>query len=169
MKTLLILRHANASRKEPVADHDRPLDERGKADAPRMGEVLRAAHLLPDLIVSSTAERARRTAEEVARNSRYPGVIELSPDLYLADPEGHRRVLRGVSDACESVLVVGHNPGLEMLFASLTGCDETLPTAALAHVRIDIDRWADLDGNARGERVELWRPHLAPPRSEDLR
>jgi phosphohistidine phosphatase len=162
MKTLLILRHAKSSRKKPVADHDRPLNRRGKADAPRMGKVLGDAGLLPDLIVSSTAKRARKTADKVAQQLGYSGVIELSPDLYLTGPEGYRRVLRGISDACESVLVVGHNPGLEMLFEALTECNETLPTAALAHVRIDIERWGELGENARGKLVELWRPRLLP-------
>lgn len=162
MKTLLMLRHAKSSRKEPVADHDRPLNKRGKADAPRMGKVLRDAGLRPDLIISSSAKRARSTARKVARHSGYPGVIELSGDLYLAGPEGYRRVLRGLSDAYESVLVVGHNPGLEMLFEALTGSDEMLPTAALAHVRVDIERWEEFDENARGTLVDLWRPRLLP-------
>jgi phosphohistidine phosphatase len=162
MKTLLILRHAKSSRKKPVADHDRPLNKRGKSDAPRMGRVLRDAGLQPDLIISSTAKRAKRTADKVAQHSGYAGVIELSRDLYLAGPEGYRRALRGLSDAYESVLVVGHNPGLEILFEALTGQDEMLPTAALAHVRIEIERWEEFDENARGKLVELWRPRLLP-------
>jgi len=160
MKTLLILRHAKSSWKKPVADHDRPLNKRGKSDAPRMGRVLREAGLQPDLIITSTAKRARRTADKVARHSGYPGEIELSGELYLAGPEGYRRVLRGVSDAHESVLVVGHNPGLEMLVAALTGQSETLPTAALAHVRVEIERWDEFDENARGTLVALWQPRL---------
>jgi len=160
MKTLLILRHAKSSRKKPVADCDRPLNKRGKADAPRMGRFLREAGLQPDLIISSTAERARKTAEKVAQHSGYPGTIELSPDLYLAGPEGYRRVLRGVPDAFERVLVVGHNPGLEMLLEASTGSSETLPTAALAHVRLQIEAWREFKGSAKGELVDLWRPRL---------
>jgi phosphohistidine phosphatase len=160
MKTLLILRHAKSSRKQPVADHDRPLNQRGKSDAPRMGRVLREAGLQPDLVITSTAKRARRTAEAVAKHSGYPGVIELSAELYLAGPEGLRRVLRGVSDAHASVLVVGHNPGLEMLVQALTGRGEVLPTAALAQIRVDIERWDEFDENARGTLVALWQPRL---------
>jgi phosphohistidine phosphatase len=162
MKTLLILRHAKSSRKKPVADHDRPLNKRGKSDAPRMGKVLRDADLRPDLIISSTAMRAQKTAAAVAQHSGYPGAVELSPDLYLAGPEGYRRVLRGVPDDFRRVLVIGHNPGLEMLLESLTGSSETLPTAALAQVRLDIDCWSELDEGAGGELVELWRPRLLP-------
>jgi phosphohistidine phosphatase len=160
MKTLLILRHAKSSWKKPVADHDRPLNKRGKSDAPRMGKVLRDADLAPDLIISSTAERARETAAKVAQHSGYAGAVELSSDLYLAGPDGYRRVLRGVSDALERVLVVGHNPGAEMLLESLTGRSETLPTAALAQVRLEIEHWSDLDDGAKGVLVELWRPRM---------
>jgi phosphohistidine phosphatase len=162
MKTLLILRHAKSSRNKPVEDHDRPLNKRGKEDAPRMGKLLREAGLQPDLIISSTAKRARRTAEEVAQHSGHPGGVELSGDLYLAGPEGYRRVLREVSDEHESVLVVGHNPGLEILLEALTGRGEILPTAALAQVRVEIERWRELDERARGELVALWRPRSLP-------
>ena len=158
MKTLLILRHGKSSWKRPGADHDRPLNKRGNSDAPRVGKVLRDADLAPDLIISSTAERARRTAEKVAEHSGYTGAVELSSDLYLAGPEGYQRVLCRVPDALEHVLVVGHNPGAEMLLEFLTGRSETLPTAALARVRLEIERWSDLDGGARGVLVELWRP-----------
>jgi phosphohistidine phosphatase len=162
MKTLLILRHAKSSWKKPVADRDRPLNKRGKSDAPRMGKVLREAGLQPDLIISSTAKRARSTAEKVAQHSGHPGVVELSNDLYLGGPESYCRVLRGVPDAHESVLVVGHNPGLEMLLEALTGREEVLPTAALAHVHIEIEHWQEFDENARGEIVAVWRPRSLP-------
>ena len=162
MKTLLILRHAKSSWKKPVADHDRPLNHRGKTDAPHVGELLRDADLVPDLIVCSTALRAKKTAEVVAKHSGYSGKIELASDLYLAGPEAYRSVLRGASDAFDRVMVVGHNPGLEMFLTGLTGLVETLPTAALAHVRLEIERWRDFDKNAKGALVELWRPKSDP-------
>jgi len=158
MKTLCILRHAKSSWKKPVADHDRPLNHRGKTDAPRVGEVLRDADLVPDWIVCSTALRARRTAELVAEHSGYKGNIESTGDLYLAGPEAYRSVLRGAPDEFDRVLVVGHNPGLEMFLTDLTGLREALPTAAFAHVRLKIERWRDLDAGVKGRLVELWRP-----------
>jgi phosphohistidine phosphatase len=160
MKTLLILRHAKSSWKRPVADRDRPLNKRGKADAPRMGKVLRDAGLRPDWIISSPAKRARRTAEKVAEHSGAAAGVEISPELYLAGPQSYRSVLRQVSDACGCVLVVGHNPDVELFLESLTGRSEALPTAALAHVRLPIARWNELDDDLRGELVELWRPRL---------
>jgi phosphohistidine phosphatase len=72
MKSILILRHAKSSRKDPdLTDHDRPLNKRGKRDAPRMGRLLRKENLVPDIIISSTAMRARATAQAVAKASGY--------------------------------------------------------------------------------------------------
>jgi len=74
MKTLLILRHAKSSWSHPgLSDHDRPLNKRGKRDAPRMGQLLREEGLLPDLIISSSAKRAKTTAERVSNESGYVG------------------------------------------------------------------------------------------------
>ena len=82
MKLLLILRHAKSSWKDPdLDDHDRPLNKRGRRDAPRMGRLLRKEDLLPDLILSSTAVRARMTAEMVADASRYRGPLEFMPHI----------------------------------------------------------------------------------------
>ena len=85
MKSLLILRHAKSSWKHPeLTDHDRPLNKRGKRDAPRMGEILRSEHLIPEAIISSTAARAHATAEAVAKASGYKGKIALNRSLYAA-------------------------------------------------------------------------------------
>ena len=83
MKTLLILRHAKSSWKEQdLQDHDRLLNKRGKNDAPRMGKLLKDENLIPDLIMSSTAVRAKKTAELVAKACKYKGKIVLNHSLY---------------------------------------------------------------------------------------
>jgi phosphohistidine phosphatase len=159
MKTLLILRHAKSSwKQEGLTDHDRPLNKRGKRDAPRMGKLLRESGLAPDLIISSTAKRARKTASKVAKKCEYQGVIELTGELYLAPPQDYLRVLRNVPDDYSRVMVVGHNPGLEELLSVLTGTRTQLPTAALAQVDLPIDRWQELDGAVEGELCDLWLP-----------
>jgi phosphohistidine phosphatase len=79
MKSVLILRHAKSSWKHPeLADHDRPLNRRGKRDAPLMGRLLKKEDLVPEIIISSTATRARSTAEAVAKSSGYKGEIILN-------------------------------------------------------------------------------------------
>lgn len=159
MKTLLILRHAKSSWKDSsLADHDRPLNKRGKQDAPRMGKFLRKQDLTPDKIISSTAKRARKTATAVAKASRYEGKVELTKAFYHAGPEAYLTVLRNLSDDYQWVMVVGHNPGMEELVASLTGRMETMSTAAIAHVALPIESWQELDDGVQGEFLHLWRP-----------
>ncbi|MDO8680471.1 MAG: histidine phosphatase family protein [Acidobacteriota bacterium] len=159
MKTLLILRHAKSSWSDSALDdHDRPLNDRGERDAPRMGELLRQQRLTPDLIISSDAVRARMTAEAVAKAAGYAGEIRLEPLLYGAAPDDIVVVLRTAEPNAEIVMVVGHNPGLEALVGQLTGERHDLPTAALAQIDLPIDRWRDLNGSTRGTLVDLWRP-----------
>ena len=162
MKTLLVLRHAKSSWKHPeTSDHDRPLNKRGKRDAPRMGRLVAARGLRPDVIVSSTARRARRTADEVARQSGYEGAVLLERRLYLARPDEIVDVVRAAGSG-RRVLVVGHNPGLEDLVAGLAGVPETLPTAALAEIRLSVRSWRDLAVSSAGTLAGIWRPRELP-------
>jgi phosphohistidine phosphatase len=159
MKTLLILRHAKSSWKDDqVGDHDRPLNKRGKRDAPRVGELVQQVQLQPELIISSTAKRTRKTASRVAKQCGYQGIIELQGTLYLAPPGAYIEALRKVDDSVNRVMVVGHNPGLEQLLTLLTGQHILLPTATLAHVELDLARWRDMNTQTRGTLVDLWRP-----------
>lgn len=160
---LLILRHAKSSWKDSgLADHDRPLNKRGLRDAPRMGWLLREEDLLPDLILSSTALRARKTAEMVAEKSGYEGELEYRGDFYGAEPEIYLGALSSLTDEYSRVMVVGHNPGLEELLELLTGEFERIPTGALAQVVLPIHAWRELsdieESSLEGELVNLWRP-----------
>ena len=99
MKTLLIMRHAKSSWKEQdLPDHDRPLNKRGKNDAPRMEKLLKDEDLVPDLIMSSTAVRAKKTAELVAKTCKYKGKIVLDRSLYGAEPAAYLKILGGLFD-----------------------------------------------------------------------
>ena len=158
MKTLLILRHAKSSWKdEGLPDHDRPLNKRGKRDAPRLGRLILQQGLVPDLIVSSTAKRARSTAKRVANACGYTGEIRLTPQFYHAPAGIYIEVLTQVSDDYSRVMVVGHNPGMEELVARL-GRNCTMPTAALANVALPIDKWSALDGATEGKLLHVWYP-----------
>lgn len=159
MKTLLILRHAKSSWKDgSLADHERPLKKRGREDAPRMGALLRAEGLVPDLILSSTAARARATARRVADECGFGGELELRETFYPGDPEDYLQALSELSGEHEIVMVVGHNPGLEELLEVLTGEYQRLPTAALARVDLPVASWAELDEEVEGKLIDLWRP-----------
>ena len=159
MKTLLVLRHAKSSRNDPALDdHERPLNKRGQRDAPRMGELVREYGLIPDVVISSDAVRARLTAEAVAEAARYAGEILLDPHLYMACPADILSLLPMVRENAETVMIVGHNPGLEKLIKQLTGEWHDLPTATLAQIRLPIDQWRDLKLSTRGTLMGLWRP-----------
>jgi phosphohistidine phosphatase len=94
----------------------------------------------------------------VANASRYRGPLELMPELYAAGPEVYIDLLGSLDEGSNSVMVVGHNPGLEQLLQTLTGTEESLPTAALAKVELEIDAWSELDRSRQGSLVRLWRP-----------
>ena len=123
-----------------------------------MGRLISEQQLSPNLIVSSTAQRARTTAELVAETSGYAGTIRTTPQLYHAGPRTYRQVLGELSADHEIVMVVGHNPGLEELLFDLTGCAESLPTAALALVSLEIEEWQELSDRIDARLLEIWRP-----------
>jgi len=159
MKTLLILRHAKSSWKyDDLADHDRPLKKRGEQAATLMGELIRRHGLTPQRILSSTARRALNTAELVAEACHYEGSIIATRAFYGAEPDEFVEMLRQLDDADELVMIVGHNPDLEMLLESLTGAMESLPTTALAQVELPIDSWEELKEDTPGKLVHFWAP-----------
>jgi phosphohistidine phosphatase len=123
-----------------------------------MGELVREEGLVPDVLISSDALRARLTAEAVAEAAGFIGEILLDERLYLAGPADIVVVLQTVDAEAETVMIVGHNPGLEELVAQLTGEPQDLPTAALAQIVLPIDQWRDLDLSTRGALVGHWRP-----------
>ena len=163
MKTLLILRHAKSSLKDPnIADHERPSDELAKKDALQMGKLLRDRGLIPDFILSSTAVRAKTTAELVAEGCKYKGDIVLEQSLYKAKPKDYSKIIEGLSDKYVSILLVGHNPAVEEAIEMFTGLlDITMSACALAHLNIPIEKWSDLKqgkNNIRAELIEVMKP-----------
>jgi len=163
MKQLFVLRHAKSSWNHPeLDDHDRPLNKRGERDAPRMGRLLLEQTLLPDRIVSSTAARARATAEIVAEACGYGRQVVLTRELYLATPGDCLALLAQIPVEDESVMLVGHNPGTEELVELLTGRAERMPTAALARIALPIDAWRSATRDMGGDLLALWRPKELP-------
>ena len=158
MKTLLILRHAKSSWDDSALDdHERPLNARGKEDAPRIARLARDEGLAPELILSSDAVRAHLTAAAMA--DAVGGQLLLDPRLYHAAAADILAIVATVvRDNAGSVMIVGHNPGLEQLVAQLTGEWESLPTAALVQIDLAITRWSELDAATRGTLVGVWRP-----------
>lgn len=159
MKYLLLLRHAKSSwNDQSLPDYQRPLNERGKKDAPRVGELLRKKQLHPGLVLSSSAKRASKTAKKVIEASGLEVELRLLDELYLAAPDAYVGQLEKLPDELSCVLVVGHNPGIEELLLGLTGQHQHFPTAALAHVELPADRWSDIALDRTSRLLWLWTP-----------
>lgn len=148
MKTLLLLRHAKSSWDDPaLADFDRPLNERGRRAAPFMGGLLRREGLVPDVVVSSPAVRAKQTAEAVIAAGGFDAAVVFEESIYEASPNALREAVAAIDDAAATAMLVGHNPGIEGFIRYLTGEIEPMPTAAVAVVSLDIESWADATDN----------------------
>jgi phosphohistidine phosphatase len=142
------MRHAKSSWADPdVADHDRPLNARGRLAATLVGSHLRQVGPPLDLVLCSSAVRARQTLELLqVTDDRH---IRIEDQLYGASPVGLLARLRMLPDAIGSVLVLGHNPGIEELATMLDrdgpASAQKFPTAAVARLRLPIATWTDLD------------------------
>jgi len=158
-KTLLILRHAKSSWKnEKLKDFDRPLKHRGEVAANLIGKVLTMTELVPQVILSSPAKRARQTAELVAEEAGFKGEIKFVDPFYMGEPENYITALNELPDEIERVMVVGHNPGLEALLQLLDGKVDALPTGSLAYLVLNIKHWADLTKATAGDLISFWEP-----------
>jgi phosphohistidine phosphatase len=158
-KTLLILRHAKSSWEfAELSDHDRPLNSRGKRDAPRIGRKLLKEGLIPQLIISSPAVRAYATAEKVANACGYDGEITVEPSLYGSGYTEYLKVLKIQNDQYDVIMLVGHNPHSEQLLEKLTGNMIPMPTCSVAHVSLYVRRWKEINTKSKGRLVNIWRP-----------
>ena len=167
MKRLALLRHAKSSWDEPdLDDLNRPLNERGWKAARRIGRELKHRDLRFDLVLASTAARARETIDGLQEKYEFGAPIRFEPRIYMASAEQLLGLIRALPDNADAPLLVGHNPGLQRLLVELTHDDESglrdrvaqqYPTAALAVVQLPAHRW-ELVEPGSGEIVELILP-----------
>ena len=147
MKTLYLLRHAKSSWSfDELSDQERPLNDRGRDDAPHMGQALAKRRICPDLVVSSPAVRAMSTAVLVARELQYPhDKIVVDPGIYGAEVEDLLAIIKGLPDATGSVLLVGHNPTITATANELSpSVLNEMPTAAVVCLKFQCDKWTDV-------------------------
>jgi phosphohistidine phosphatase len=154
MRTLLLMRHAKSSWDRPdLADLDRPLAPRGRKAAPLIGRYLAEQRLIPDLVLCSHALRVRETWQLMTPALGGAVACKTLRSLYSAAPSRLLEPLRRVADDVRILMVIGHNPGLGALAAALagTGSKKALerlrtkfPTAGLAVVTFEVERWAEL-------------------------
>lgn len=158
MKTLFLLRHAKSSWGDAsLPDFERPLNERGQHAAPLIGEFMRRQKLRPDLILCSPAERARQTIALVSNTAAFKAELRYDERIYAATRARLHAVVSQIDEGVGKVLLVGHNPGLEELIESLTGEVLRMPTAALAHITLNIERWAETREQC-GQLIRLVKP-----------
>ncbi len=164
MKQLYLLRHAKSSWDDPtLADHDRPLAPRGRRAAKVMAEHLRREGIAPALVLCSPSRRTRQTLKRIAPALGENADVQIEPELYAASAPVLLEVLHEVPDEVESVMLIGHNPGIQDLALSLArGGSEIarvrrkFPTAALATLELN-ESWRELaPGSA--ELVSLAKP-----------
>jgi phosphohistidine phosphatase len=159
MKTLFLVRHAKSSWGDPtVSDRDRPLNDRGKRDAPKMGKRLAKLDARPDVILSSPARRALKTARMLAEELDYKlDDIRVDARLYATEPDVLLHVIGELGDGKKCVMLVGHNPELTELAHRYSSGIMHLPTCAVAEFAFDAESWSSaLMG--KPERVTLHTP-----------
>jgi phosphohistidine phosphatase len=154
MKRLYLLRHAKSDWADPDRiDAERPLSPRGRRAAPTLGRYMRRERLIPGLVLASTARRAEETWDLLSESLKSHVPIEASHKLYLASPARLLKAIQGVDDRIGSVIIVGHNPGLQALALELAGSGEAnararitakYPTGGLAVFDFAVERWADV-------------------------
>lgn len=150
MKTLYVIRHAKSSWENPLlADIDRPLNDRGKRDAPRMGKRLKERAVVPNLMLSSPAKRALSTCKRIAEILGY-GVDKIKTErkLYHADEDDLLNIIKGLNDKCQVVMIFGHNPGLTDFVNLLSDEDhviDNVPTCGVVCFTFDIDHWKEAE------------------------
>jgi phosphohistidine phosphatase len=170
MLRLLLLRHAKAGQDSGEGDFARPLTARGRCDAARMGNALDANSYIPDLILSSSARRTAQTFELLMPEPAKTPRVEFLKSLYLAPAKKIFEVVRGTPENIKSLMLIGHNPGLEDLTGRLCRrpqskaeaerCDvlrQKFPTCALAVLDFDIVSWSRLEPGS-GMLLDFLRP-----------
>jgi phosphohistidine phosphatase len=147
MKRLTLVRHAKSSREDPLLeDIDRPLSKRGEENAPLMGKRLAKKEMMPDLLLTSPAKRAVKTARIIAGKIGFAkDKVEKVDAIYEASPETLLGILRGLTDDCQHVMMVGHNPGFTDLnnVVNRTKIDN-IPTCGVVCIDLDIAAWSEL-------------------------
>lgn len=149
-RELVLIRHAKSSRDDPALDDfDRPLSARGKRDAPEMGERLRVRGCIPDLLLSSPAKRAWKTARRIAAALGYPkGKVSLDARLYLLGAEDLGSLVREIPDESKRVFLVGHNPDITEFAAWLSGENlGNIPTCGVVALRMNVAAWSAIGAN----------------------
>ncbi len=168
MKTLLLMRHTKSSWKdENLSDLERPLKKRGKKDAKLIAKEIKKNDLIPDLILSSTATRAKETVEVLTETLDYQGKIKYLDEFYMGEPQDFIDALKDVKNKYDIVLIVAHNPGLEAYLQIIDGEIEAVPTGGLGYLVLVLDDWKDISLETMGDLIGFWKPKELRDKDKD--
>ena len=149
MKNIIILRHAKSDWSDSTLDDfDRPLNKRGKKAAPLMGKILALSQVPVNLVLSSPANRAKNTALLALEELDYDVPVKWVEDFYHGDTSSFLDTIKELDDSIETIMVVGHNPGLENLIEDLVSAGSLqikLPTAGLVFIECSSPTWTMID------------------------
>lgn len=147
-RRLIVMRHAKSSwSSDALTDHDRPLNKRGRRDAPRVAARIEELGWTPQHILSSDSQRTRETCELLRQAWEEDVETDFLRSLYHAGVDGLRQELPRVSDEVETLMLVGHNPGWEDVVCRLTGETVVMKTATAALLEAEFDEWSCALGN----------------------
>jgi phosphohistidine phosphatase len=148
LKTLVIIRHAKSSWDDiDLMDINRPLNKRGRHDAPIIAKNIKQKIAKVDLILSSPAVRALSTAEYMAAEFEYPeNEIQIKREIYENGFESLLKLIQTIDDSVNVAFWVGHNPVISLLASNLLGKHiESIPTCGTIGISFDVDSWSKVD------------------------
>jgi phosphohistidine phosphatase len=148
MKKLYLIRHAKSSWEEPMmSDADRPLNKRGKKDAPLMAKFLSEKNVCPDYMVSSPAKRAWKTAQIMAESLHYPEEkIKIEPAIYEGDMTSLLHLINQMRDTLHDIFFIGHNPAITLLANYLTKTViDNIATSGIVCIAFNVNSWSRVD------------------------
>jgi phosphohistidine phosphatase len=151
VKKLYLIRHAKSSWTDSkLSDFERPLNKRGRTDAPFMGTLLHEKNVKPDLILASPAFRARKTAEIIAKKLHTTKKIVFLAEIYEANVSALEKILLDLDDENTTVLLFGHNPSLNMFAQQYVNFEENIPTCGILEIKFNCKSWSEIHkANAR--------------------
>lgn len=169
MKTVCFIRHAKSSWDQAgLADIDRPLNIRGKTTAPLMAQIIADKGFTPDLIITSTAKRARQTAKFFRKQFGIKKqAVQFDPAIYGGDEQAIFEILRKVDDKIETVFLFGHNPTMNYLAALFSEDRIHVPTCGILVVQLPIEHWSEVQPDHTALKHFIYPKQFIPEEGED--
>lgn len=169
MKTVCLIRHAKSSWDQAgLADIDRPLNDRGKATAPIMADILEKKGFKPDLVIASPAKRARQTARFFRKKYGIKkSAVQIEPGIYHGDENTILEILRSIPDSVRTVFLFGHNPTMNYLSAMFSDRGLHIPTCGIQHLEFNIDSWQLIGPDKSALKEFIYPKQFIPEESND--